>query len=81
MVQFLISICPARLELTMTDNYFNARQIVDREISSLKPFARNARTHSAKQIHQIATSIREFGFTNPVCTEYSIQHGRREQTG
>src|SRR5258708_8758958 len=30
------------------------------------PYARNARTHSEAQIAQIAGSIREFGFTNPV---------------
>jgi ParB-like chromosome segregation protein Spo0J len=30
------------------------------------PYARNARTHSDEQIAQIAGSIREFGFTNPV---------------
>ena len=32
----------------------------------LKPWVRNARTHSKKQQRQIADSIREFGFTNPV---------------
>ena len=32
----------------------------------LKPWARNARTHSKKQIRQVADSIRTFGFTNPV---------------
>ena len=32
----------------------------------LRPWARNARTHSRKQIRQIADSIRTFGFTNPV---------------
>lgn len=30
------------------------------------PYARNARTHSEAQVAQIAVSIREFGFTNPV---------------
>jgi hypothetical protein len=35
-------------------------------ISSLRPWASNARTHSKKQIRQIAESIRRFGFTNPV---------------
>lgn len=35
-------------------------------IGSLKPYARNPRMHSEKQINQIANSIREFGFTNPV---------------
>jgi DNA modification methylase len=32
----------------------------------LIPYARNSRTHSLEQIQQIANSIREFGFTNPV---------------
>ena len=32
----------------------------------LKPYAGNARTHSKKQIQQIAKSIERFGFTNPV---------------
>ncbi|MDO5604509.1 MAG: site-specific DNA-methyltransferase [Paracoccus sp. (in: a-proteobacteria)] len=32
----------------------------------LVPYARNARTHSDAQIAQIAASIREFGFTNPI---------------
>ena len=40
--------------------------ISERPIDELKPFARNARTHSRKQIGQIAASIQRFGFTNPV---------------
>jgi len=36
------------------------------EIQNLVPYARNARTHSRRQIRQIADSIRRFGFTNPV---------------
>lgn len=36
------------------------------EVGSLVPYARNARTHSPSQVAQIAASIREFGFTNPV---------------
>lgn len=35
-------------------------------ISELIPYARNSRTHSEEQTAQIAASIREFGFTNPV---------------
>jgi ParB-like chromosome segregation protein Spo0J len=35
-------------------------------VASLKPYAHNPRTHSAKQLRQIADSIRRFGFTNPV---------------
>jgi ParB-like chromosome segregation protein Spo0J len=35
-------------------------------IEKLIPYARNSRTHSDQQIAQVAASIREFGFTNPV---------------
>jgi len=36
------------------------------ECAALAPYARNSRTHSKEQIAQIARSIQEFGFTNPV---------------
>ena len=49
-------------------------------LSALKPWTRNARTHSKKQIRQIADSIREFGFTNPVLIDAKATilagHGR-----
>jgi ParB-like chromosome segregation protein Spo0J len=35
-------------------------------IERLIPYARNSRTHSDAQVAQVAASIREFGFTNPV---------------
>src|SRR5688572_26713378 len=35
-------------------------------LERLVPFARNARTHSAAQIAEIAGSIRSFGFANPI---------------
>jgi DNA modification methylase len=35
-------------------------------VARLKPYVANARTHSKKQIRQIADSIQRFGFTNPV---------------
>lgn len=41
-------------------------QIAYRPISDLIPYARNSRTHSDEQVAQIAASIREFGWTNPV---------------
>jgi len=41
-------------------------QIEQVAIESLIPYARNSRTHSDEQTAQIAASIREFGFTNPV---------------
>jgi len=34
--------------------------------ADLIPYARNTRTHSPEQVAQIAGSIREFGFTNPI---------------
>lgn len=48
-----------------TDNKVgkNLEQI---SIDALIPYARNSRTHSDAQVAQIAASIREFGFTNPV---------------
>jgi DNA modification methylase len=51
-------------------------------VASLRPYARNARTHSKKQIKQIARSIERFGFTNPVLVgdenEIVAGHGRVE---
>ena len=38
-------------------------------IERLIPYDRNARTHSDEQIEQIARSIREFGFTNPILVD------------
>ena len=43
-----------------------ARQIILQPVEALIPYARNSRTHSDEQVAQIAASIREFGFTNPV---------------
>ncbi|UYV38370.1 site-specific DNA-methyltransferase [Rhodobacteraceae bacterium D3-12] len=51
-------------------------------IEDLKPWARNARTHSKKQVRQIADSIKTFGFTNPVLIDERrtilAGHGRVE---
>lgn len=41
-------------------------QIVKWPVKKLIPYARNARTHSDDQIIQIAASIAEFGWTNPI---------------
>jgi DNA modification methylase len=35
-------------------------------LARLRPYERNARTHSPEQVAQIAASIQEFGFTNPI---------------
>lgn len=49
-------------------------------IENLIPYARNARTHSDAQVAQIAGSIREFGFCNPVLIDENdgiiAGHGR-----
>lgn len=49
-------------------------------VARLRPYARNARTHSRAQVAQIADSIKRFGFTNPVLIsdddEIVAGHGR-----
>jgi DNA modification methylase len=55
-------------------------QVTYEEIPNLVPYARNARTHSKRQIRQIAASIKTFGFTSPVLVNRSRMiiagHGR-----
>lgn len=41
-------------------------QVVYRKVDDLIPYARNARTHSEEQVTRLASSIKEFGFTNPI---------------
>ena len=49
-------------------------------IDRLVPYARNARTHSKEQILQLRSSLREFGFVNPVIVDKDLNiiagHGR-----
>ena len=40
-----------------------------RPVDSLVPYVNNARTHSDEQVAQIAASIREFGWTNPILVD------------
>ena len=57
---------------TQTLEYVNVDELI--------PFAKNSRTHSGEQVAQIAASIKEFGFTNPVLIDESggiiAGHGR-----
>ena len=50
------------------------------EISKLVPYANNSRTHSKEQIKKLQSSLREFGFVNPILIDrkYNIiaGHGR-----
>ena len=53
-----------------------------RDLQTLRPYQHNARTHSKRQIEQIARSIERFGFLNPVLIDASgtiiAGHGRVE---
>ncbi|SEG80411.1 site-specific DNA-methyltransferase [Bosea lathyri] len=57
-----------------------ALKVTKRPLSELKPSPRNARTHSKKQINQVADSIRVFGFVNPILVDGNNEivagHGR-----
>jgi ParB-like chromosome segregation protein Spo0J len=83
MVRFLMPVPPGSImePLAMTTAP-TSLQVEERAIASLKHFSHNARVHSRKQIHQIAASIREFGFTNPVLIDQEnviiAGHGRVE---
>jgi DNA modification methylase len=56
--------------------------ILYQKIDQLKPFTRNARTHTKRQIKQIAESIRVYGFVNPILVDRNNRiiagHGRVE---
>ena len=57
-----------------------ADKVERRDIETLIPYARNSRTHSDEQISQIAASIKEWGFTNPILVDSDNEiiagHGR-----
>jgi DNA modification methylase len=61
-------------------NQYNSIEYLS--VTTLKPYPKNARTHSKKQIRQIADSITRFGFTNPVLIDKEntilAGHGRVE---
>src|SRR5258706_15221528 len=54
--------------------------VIYRSVDTLFPDARNARTHPKRQLDQIAASIRQFGFTNPILIDSAgviiAGHGR-----
>ena len=58
----------------------NNMTVEDWPLARLTPYARNARTHSDEQVAQIAASIAEFGFVNPVLVDEAGEliagHGR-----
>jgi ParB-like nuclease domain len=75
------------METMMSDLNLKARTtygrvIIERAVDTLKPYARNVCTNSKKQLKQIASSIEQFGFVNPVLIgdDHNIiaDHGRVE---
>jgi DNA modification methylase len=64
----------------MSDEKWPADKIIRMPIGKLTPYARNARTHSDAQVAQIAASMREWGWTNPVLIDENggiiAGHGR-----
>ena len=50
----------------LNPNRMKNLQVVTWPVEKLIPYARNARTHSDEQVAQIAASIAEFGWTNPI---------------
>jgi ParB-like chromosome segregation protein Spo0J len=55
--------------MSLTHSNQNLLSIVYQPLASLKPRPNNPRTHSKKQIAQIANAIRRFGFINPILTD------------
>ena len=55
-------------------------QVTLKAVDQIRSNPKNARTHSTRQIHQIAASIREFGFQNPILVDEAgmiiAGHGR-----
>ena len=55
-------------------------KITQKKVTELIPYVKNSRTHSDEQIAQIAASIKEFGWTNPILVDGSngiiAGHGR-----
>ena len=60
----------------------NFPTIKKKNVSELIPYVNNARTHNEAQVKQIASSIAEYGFTNPILIDDKggiiAGHGRLE---
>lgn len=55
-------------------------EIIERKISEIKPYPKNAKKHDKKQIEKVANSIKEFGFLQPLVIDKNgviiVGHGR-----
>ena len=60
-------------------------QITQRKLGDIKPYPKNAKEHPEKQIKQVANSIREFGFNQPIVVDKDgvivVGHGRYTEGG
>jgi DNA methylase/ParB-like nuclease family protein len=69
-------------EMTLIESNQRRLSVIYQDVDTLKPRTTNPRTHSKKQITQIANAIRRFGFTNPVLVDDANRiiagHGRVE---
>ncbi|MDZ7736895.1 MAG: ParB/Srx family N-terminal domain-containing protein [Gammaproteobacteria bacterium] len=67
---------------TVSTPEFEGLAVIYRPITALTPYTNNPRTHSKHQIRQIADSIQQFGFTNPLLIDGNngviAGHGRLE---
>jgi len=56
--------------------------IVEVKVAKLKPYKKNAKKHPKKQVQQVADSIKEFGFNQPIVVDKNnviiVGHGRFE---
>jgi ParB-like chromosome segregation protein Spo0J len=55
--------------MTLAKETFATINVVYVKTADLVPYVANSRTHSEAQVAQIAASIKEFGFTNPILTD------------
>ncbi|QJF51098.1 site-specific DNA-methyltransferase [Roseobacter ponti] len=54
---------------TKREKAYSTLRVDTRPVCDLFPYARNARTHCDNQVAQLAASIKEYGFTNPVLVD------------
>src|SRR5260370_39517760 len=69
-------------EMSLIEPNQRRLSVVYQDVDALKPRTTNPRTHSNKQIAQIAKAVRRYGFINPVLTDDATGiiagHGRRQ---
>ena len=63
--------CSLEISETLLDLRMKQKQltVTYKRTEDLIPYVNNARTHSDEQVTQIASSIKEFGFNNPILTD------------